>query len=67
MAPASTLAGAHMSSTHSTADQNSQKMPNSQINIEKEKQLEESGPLTSDYTTKLEASKQYGTGTKTEI
>ena len=29
--------------------------------------LEESGPLISDYTTKLQSSKQYGTGTKTEI
>ena len=30
-------------------------------------ELEESGPLTSVYTTKLQSSKQYGTGTKTEI
>ena len=30
-------------------------------------ELEESGSLTSDYTTKLQPSKQYGTGTKTEI
>ena len=30
-------------------------------------ELEESGSLTSDYTTKLQSSKQYGTGTKTEI
>ena len=29
--------------------------------------LVESGSLTSDYTTKLQSSKQYGTGTKTEI
>ena len=29
--------------------------------------LEESGSLTSDYTTKLQPSKQYGTGTKIEI
>ena len=27
----------------------------------------ESGSLSSDYTTKLESSEQYGTGTKTEI
>ena len=27
----------------------------------------ESGSLTSDYTTKLQSSRQYGTGTKTEI
>ena len=30
-------------------------------------QLEESHCLTSDYTTKLQSSRQYGTGTKTEI
>ena len=30
-------------------------------------ELEESGSLTSDYTTKLQSSKQYGIGTKTEI
>ena len=30
-------------------------------------ELEESGSLTSDYTTKLQSSKQYGTSTKTEI
>ena len=34
-------------------------------NLEKEKQLEESYSLTSDYTTKLQSSKQYGTGTET--
>ena len=44
-----------------------QKTPNSQSNLEKEKQLEESGSLTSGYTTKLQSSKQYGTGTKIEI
>ena len=27
-------------------------------------ELEETGSLTSDYTTKLESSKQYGTGTQ---
>ena len=32
----------------------------------KKKELEESEPLTSDYTTKLQESKQYGTGTKTD-
>ena len=31
-----------------------QKTPNSQSNLEKEKQLEESSSLTSDYTTKLQ-------------
>ena len=30
-------------------------------------ELEESGSLTSDYTTKLQSSKQYDTGTKIEI
>ena len=30
-------------------------------------ELEESTCLTSDYTTKLQSSRQYGTGTKTEI
>ena len=45
-----------------------QKTPNSQGNLEKEKmELEESGSLTSDYTRKLQYSRQYGTGTKTEI
>ena len=43
-----------------------QKTLKSQSNLEKEKQLEESHSLTSDYTTKLQSSKQYGTGTKTE-
>jgi len=39
---------------------------NSQNNLEKEEQLEQSHCLTSDYTTKLQASKQYGAATKTE-
>ena len=43
-----------------------QKTLNNQSNIEK-KRKKESGFLTSDYTTKLQSSKQYGTGTKTEI
>ena len=30
-------------------------------------ELEESGSVTSNYTTKLQSSKQYGTGTKPEI
>ena len=30
-------------------------------------ELEKSSFLTSDYTTKLQSSRQYGTGTKTEI
>jgi len=44
-----------------------QKTLNSQSNLEKEKQLEESGSLTSNYTTKLQKSREYGTGTKTDI
>ena len=40
---------------------------NSQNNLEKKTELEELGSLTSDYTTKLQSSKQYGTGTATEI
>ena len=43
-----------------------QKTPNSQSNIEKKK-LKELGSLASDYTTKLQSSKQYGTSTKTAI
>ena len=42
-----------------------QKALNKQSNLEKEKQ--ETGFLTSDYTTKLQLSRQYGTGPKTEI
>ena len=34
---------------------------------EKKTELEESDSLTSDYTTKLQSSRQYGSGTKTEI
>ena len=30
-------------------------------------ELEESGSLTSDYTTKLQSLKQYGTSTRTEV
>ena len=45
-----------------------QKIPNSQSNLDKEKtELEESGSRTSDYTTKLQSSRQHGTGTKIEI
>ena len=35
--------------------------------LRKKLALEESNCLTSDYTTKLELSRQYGTGTKTEM
>ena len=34
---------------------------------ERRMELEESAFLTSDYTTKLQSSRQYGTGTKNEI
>ena len=49
-----------------------QKTLNSQSSLEKEEkerrmELEESNFLTSDYTTKLQSSRQYGTGTKIEI
>ena len=45
-----------------------QKTLNSQSNPEKEKwSWRQSGSLTSNYTTKPQSSKQYGTGTKTEI
>ena len=41
---------------------------NSQSNLEgKKTELEESDSLTSDYTRKLQSSRQYGAGTKTEI
>ena len=35
--------------------------------LRKKMELEESGSWTSDYSTKLQLSRQYGTGTKTEI
>ena len=45
-----------------------QKTPNSQSSLEgKKTEPEESDSLTSDYTTKLQSSRQHGTGTKTEI
>ena len=40
---------------------------NSQSNVEIRMELEESTCLTSGYTTKPQLSRQYGTGTKTEI
>ena len=39
---------------------------NRQSSLEKEMELEESTFLTSGYITKLQSSRQYGTGTKTE-
>ena len=45
-----------------------EKTPNSQSSLEKEEwSWEESTFLNSDYTTKLQSSRQDGTGTKTEI
>ena len=44
-----------------------QKTLNSQSSLEKKRmELEQSTLLTSDYTTKLQSLRQYGTGTKTE-
>ena len=43
-----------------------QKTPNSQSNLEKEKWPEESSFLTSDYTRKLQSSKQDSTVTKAD-
>ena len=40
---------------------------NQSIREGKKTEVEESDSLTSDYTTKLQSSRQYGTGTKTEI
>ena len=51
-----------------TIHMETQKTPNSQRSLEKEEQeLEESTFLTSGYNTKLQSSRQYGTGTKTDI
>ena len=51
-----------------TIHMETQKTLNSQSSLEKEKmELEESTFLTSDYTKKLQSSRQHGTGTKTEI
>ena len=44
-----------------------QKTSNRQSNLEKEDWMEESTCLISDYTTKLQSSRQYDTGTKKEI
>ena len=56
---------------HSTRTKNftihSQKIPSSQSSLEKGMELKESTFLTSDYTIKLQSSRQYGTGTKTDI
>ena len=49
-----------------TIHMETQKTPNSQSSLEKEEWNFRNQPsLTSDYTTKLQHSRQYGTGTKT--
>ena len=51
-------------------EQQQKNLANSQSNLEKEErrvELEESTYLTSGSTTKPQISRQYGTGTKTEI
>ena len=50
-----------------TIHMETQKTPNSQSSLEKEEWSWRNNLLTSDYTTKLQSSRQYGTGTKTEI
>ena len=52
-----------------TIHMETQKSSNSQSSLEKEAgmELEESTFLTSDYTTKPQSSRQYGTSTETEI
>ena len=52
---------------YSTICMETKKTPNSLSNLKKENELEESGSLTSDYTSGLQESRQYGSGTKTEI
>ena len=51
-----------------TIHMETQKTLNSQSQPwERRMEMEESTFLTSDYTTKLQSSRQYGTGTKTEL
>ena len=50
-----------------TIHMETQKTPNSQSSLEKGMELEESTFLISDYTTEQQSSRQYGTGTETEI
>jgi len=50
-----------------TIHMETQKTSNSQNSLEKEDGAWGIKLLTSDYTTKLRSSRQYGTGTKTEI
>ena len=50
-----------------TIHMETQMSPNDKRNQEMRMELEETTFLTSDYTTKLQSSRQYGTGIKTEI
>ena len=50
-----------------TIHMETQKTPIAKQSWERRKELEKSAFLTSDYTTKLPSSRQYGTGTKPEI
>ena len=52
---------------HFTICMETQKTLNSQNNQERKMKLEESTVLTSDYTTKLQSSRQYGTEIKTKV
>ena len=52
---------------HFTICMETQKTLNSQNNQERKMKLEESIVLTSDYTTKLQSSRQYGTEIKTKV
>ena len=51
----------------STIHMGTQKTLNNQSNLENEQNWGKSTFLTSVYTTKLQSSRQYGSGTKTEI
>jgi len=56
------------SPTLTSIHKETQKTLNSQSSLEKEEGSWKNQPfLTPDYTTKLQSSKQYGSGTKTEI
>ena len=57
----------HRTGTNNFTMYMAKKNSNSQSNLEKKMELEESTCLTSGYTTKPQSSRQYGTGTKIEI
>ena len=44
-----------------------QKFPNSQSNLKRKTELEQTGSMVSDYITKLQSSKQNDIGTKTDL